>query len=153
MRPIPVLSSMMHLKLVIYFGENRFIPVFEYRYFGIYSVMKVSLYKYLTAILLLIVLLKPIMECVCHNAYQFCGISVGFLAGQPNSVTFHCVQHGVLPDGHLSRNFLTSLTITLEPEQEAIRTLEGINCSLHVRVAGHCFATTFRPKRYALDNV
>ena len=61
MRPIPVLSSMMHLKLVIYFGESRFIPVFEYRYFGIYSVMKVSLYKYLTAILLLIVLLKPIM--------------------------------------------------------------------------------------------
>ena len=59
------LLSTRHLKVVVYFGENRLIvPLCT-----IYSVMKVSNYKYFDSVILfLIILLKTIMENMCCNA-------------------------------------------------------------------------------------
>ena len=77
LRSIPVLLTR-HLKVVEYFGENRFVLV---NFSSICSV---------TVILLLIILLRTITEYMCHNA-----ISVVFLVlDSHNGGTPQLVQHG-----------------------------------------------------------
>ena len=59
-RSILVLSSTRYLKVVVYSGENRFVP-----FSSICSVMKVSRYKYLDCYLVANNILKTTMEYMC----------------------------------------------------------------------------------------
>ena len=63
---IPVLSSTRHLKVVVYFGKNRFVP-----FSSICSVMKVSHHEYFDGYLVANNFIKLLWDTYITMQYQF----------------------------------------------------------------------------------